>query len=375
MSNKIARAFASITSAFSRGPSKPPAASGKAGALRPATNSALQDLSARKGAMAAGAPSLTKGDARKRISAHDLSHAIAAAQARSQARTAARIKALPTPALPLDVQMRFNALKAGAPKLGSGGSALKREPTQGLPKDLQSRFDALKAGTPKPGATGGTLKREPADESPEGLQMRFDALKASMPQPSSGRASLEREPEAEKVEKADSGASQPTSHDMGTSVSAHADAGSATQPEKASGDESAKPLESSVSNEAPASHSVESGKTEGGEPEDAKADGAKADGAKADDAKADGPKAESAKVEEVKTEPQEPHEELAGLAGKVNDHVNNMHQAAAAHPSEQEQLMMQEMAELHQVAMLISQMLARLIQRSGEALLAITRSA
>ena len=360
MSNKIARAFASITSAFSRGPSKPPAASGKAGALRPATNSALQDLSARKGAMAAGAPPLTKGDARKRISAHDLSHAIAAAQARSQARTAARIKALPTPALPLDVQMRFNALKAGAPKLGSGGSALKREPTQGLPKDLQSRFDALKAGTPKPGATGGTLKREPADESPEGLQMRFDALKASMPQPSSGRASLEREPEAEKVEKADSGASQPTSHDMGTSVSAHADAGSATQPEKASGDESAKPLESSVSNEAPASHSVESGKTEGGEPEGAKADG---------------PKAESAKVEEVKAEPQEPHEELAGLAGKVNDHVNNMHQAAAAHPSEQEQLMMQEMAELHQVAMLISQMLARLIQRSGEALLAITRSA
>lgn len=364
MSSKITRAFASIANAFSRGPSKPPAPSGKAGALRPAGNAALQDLSARKGAMAVAAASLAKGADRPRISARDLSHAIAAGQARSQARAAARIKALPTPALPLDVQMRFEALKARTPKLGSGGRAQKREPDQGLPQDLQSRFDALKTGTPKPGGAGGKLKHEPAADSPEGLQMRFDALKASMPKPASGGGSLKHEPAAANAEKTGGEPSQPALIDIDASLSVHVDADSAKQTGKTSDAESAKPIESSVQNEAHSGHAVEGGKAEGG----------KAEGAEAEGGKADGPKAETAKAEEVKTEPHESHEELAGLAGKVNDHVNGMHQAVAAHPSEQEQLMMQEMAELHQLAMLISQILARLTQRSGEALLAITRS-
>ncbi|TAM85177.1 hypothetical protein EPN42_16055 [bacterium] len=280
------------------------------------------------------------------------------------AREIARIKALPSPALPLDVQVRFDALKARTPKLGGGGNVPKREPAQDLPKDLQSRFDALKANMPKPGGAGSELTRQPADDSPEGLQIRFDALKASIPKPASGRNSLVRQPEAANVDKVDSGVSQPASIDVDVSVSVHAEANSTQRAGTASQAESAKPIESPVPNEAHAGHAEEGVKTEG----------TNVEGAAAEETKTEGAKTEGAGIEEAKTDPQDPHEELAGLAGKVNDHVNGMHHAVSAHPSEQEQLMMQEMAALHELAMLISQILARLTQRSGEALLAITRS-
>lgn len=346
--SKITRAFATITSALSRGPSKPAAGSGKASTLRPTAHAVLQDLGARKGAQAAGVASAASAGGRPRIAAGELSRAMASGTRRSPAAVAARIKALPSPALPLDVQMRFDALKARTPKAGNGGNALKRQPEQGLPDDLQARFDALKAATPKP-ASG------------------------------SGRGSLKREPAATDAKKIDSGAPQPTSIDIHTSVSVHVDADSGKQTGKASEAEPAKPIESPASSGAPSGHAAEGPTAEDPKVEGPKVEGPKADGPEADGPEAGGPgagrpKAEAAEIEEVKTEHQDPHEELAGLAGKVNDHVNGMHQAVAAHPSEQEQLMMQEMAALNELAMLISQILARLTQRSGEALLAITRS-
>ncbi len=118
---------------------------------------------------------------------------------------------------------------------------------------------------------------------------------------------------------------------------------------------------------------TESTESEGVKIEGAKTEGAKTEGAKTEGAKTEGAKTEGAKIEGAKIEHSKPHEEMAGIADKVNHHVNAMHHALAAPASQQDQLLQQEIAALNDLAMLISQMLQRLTQRAGEALLAITR--
>jgi len=125
---------------------------------------------------------------------------------------------------------------------------------------------------------------------------------------------------------------------------------------------------------------VEESKVEGPKAEEPKAEGPKAEGPKAEDPKAEGPEAEGPEAEGPKTEGvagpiADAHQELPGLEGKVHDHVNAMHNAVAAHPAQPPyDLFQQEMAELQQLAILISQILQRLVQHSGQALLSITRN-
>jgi len=119
---------------------------------------------------------------------------------------------------------------------------------------------------------------------------------------------------------------------------------------------------------------------EGPKAEEPKAEGPKAEGPKAEGPKAEGPEAERPEAQGPKTEGvagpiADAHQELSGLEGKVHDHVNAMHNAVAAHPAQAPyDLFQQEMAELQQLAILISQILQRLVQHSGQALLSITRN-
>jgi hypothetical protein len=94
-----------------------------------------------------------------------------------------------------------------------------------------------------------------------------------------------------------------------------------------------------------------------------------------EDVKAGAPKTEDTKTEGPEAAIADPHQEIAGLEGKIHDHVNAMHNAVAAHPAQPPyDLFQQEMAELQQLAVLISRILQRLVQHSGQALLSITRN-
>lgn len=97
-------------------------------------------------------------------------------------------------------------------------------------------------------------------------------------------------------------------------------------------------------------------------------------GEKAADSEATMPKVETPNADLKAEGPVDPtadaRHELAGLEGRVQHHVNAMQNAVAAHPAQAPyNLLEQEVAELEQLALLVSQIMLRLSQRSGEALL------
>lgn len=265
MSNKITKALSFFTG-LTRGSGKPVTASTKPGTTGPASNATLQSLARLKTSPSA-VSSPKNGTARPRLSARDLPRAGAATRARAQAlataREVARIEALPSPALPLDIQRRFDALKANMPKTGVAMVAAEHKSAT---TDEKNGNDAL----------------------PQAILVNLNVS-------------------------------------LSTPVA----------------------------------------KAEGHHVEDVKAGAPKTEDTKTEDTKTEGPAAAIA----------DPHQEIAALEGKVHDHVNAMHNAVAAHPAQPPyDLFQQEMAELQQLAVLISRILQRLVQHSGQALLSITRN-
>ncbi|NRO95772.1 hypothetical protein GWC77_07455 [Paraburkholderia sp. NMBU_R16] len=331
MNSKITKAL-SFFSGLTRGASKPSTAPAKTGTTRPASNAALSNL-ARLNTSSSAAASLISGAARPRLSARDLARAGAMPRARAQAlataREVARIQALPSPALPLDLQKRFDALKAGMPKAGRGNAPAGRKP----PMTGEKRDGGLSAAVsvhvnvslsaPVTNADGrkadGAKVEEPKTDAPKVEGPKVEAPKVEVPKAEAPKV------EAPKVE-------------------------------------------------AP---KVEAPKVEGPKVEAPKVEVPKAEDPKAEDPKAEdeGPKTEGPKTEGVAGPIADAHQELSGLEGKVHDHVNAMHNAVAAHPAQPPyDLFQQEMAELQQLAILISRILQRLVQHSGQALLSITRN-
>lgn len=226
-----------------------------------------------------------------------------------------RLSARDLPRAGIPASARATA-RAGA--RGSGKS------TTGLAPDILDRFAALKGNPPTTNGKPNTdlapdvlkrfeaLKAKPPVTSEKSdtdvaldLQNRFNALKASMPKPS------------------------PRAHVVSTNEPVHG--------EKAADSEATMP----------------------------KVETPKAETPKAD-LKAEGPKAEG---------PVDPaadaRHELAGLEGKVQHHLDAMQNAVEAQPAQAalHTLLEQEVAELEQLALLISQIMLRLSQKSGEALL------
>ena len=329
MNSKITKAL-SFFSGLTRGASKPASAPARTGTTRPASNGALSNL-ARLNASSSTAASLLSGAARPRLSARDLPRAGATFRARAQAlataREVARIQALPSPALPIDLQKRFDALKAGMPKAGGGNAPAGRKP----PMTGAKRNGGLSAAVPVQVNVSLSASVTNADAH-EAHGAKVEAPKVEAPKVEAPKVE-EPKVEAPKVE-----------------------APKAEEPK------------------------VEESKVEGPKAEEPKAEGPKAEGPKAEGPKAEGPEAERPEAQGPKTEGvagpiADAHQELSGLEGKVHDHVNAMHNAVAAHPAQPPyDLFQQEMAELQQLAILISQILQRLVQHSGQALLSITRN-
>ena len=316
MNSKITKALASFIG-FARSTGRPASAPGKTGTTTgPASNAVLQNL-ARLRASPTGIASIRSGAARPRLSARDLPRAGIPASARATARAGARGSGKSTTGLAPDILDRFAALKGNPPTTNG-------KPNTDLAPDVLKRFQALKGNPPTTSGKPNTdlapdvlkrfeaLKAKPPVTSEKSdtdvaldLQNRFNALKASMPKPS------------------------PRAHVVSTNEPVHG--------EKAADSEATMP----------------------------KVETPKAETPKAD-LKAEGPKAEG---------PVDPaadaRHELAGLEGKVQHHLDAMQNAVEAQPAQAalHTLLEQEVAELEQLALLISQIMLRLSQKSGEALL------
>ncbi|MGN6808176.1 MAG: hypothetical protein ACTHJZ_19825 [Trinickia sp.] len=300
----------SFFSGLTRGASKPASAPAKTGTTRPALNGALSNL-ARLNTSSSGAASLLSGAARPRLSARDLPRAGATPRARAQVLATAREVA------------RIQAL-----------------PSPALSTDLQKRFDALKASMPKAGGGNAPAGRKP---------------------PMTG-------------EKRNGGLSAAVSVQVNVSLSASVTNADAYEVDGAKV-EAPKVETPKVETPKAEEPKAEGPKTEEPKAEAPKVEDPKADGPEADGPEAEGPEAQGPKTEGVASPIADAHQELSGLEGKVHDHVNAMHNAVAAHPAQPPyDLFQQEMAELQQLAILISQILQRLVQHSGQALLSITRN-
>ena len=314
MNSKITKAL-SFFSGLTRGASKPASAPARTGTTRPASNGALSNL-ARLNTSSSAAAALISGAARPRLSARDLPRAGATFRARAQAlataREVARIQALPSPALPIDLQKRFDALKASMPKAGGGNAPAGRKP----PMTGEKRNGGLSAAVSV--HVNVSLSASVANADAHEVDgAKVEELKVEAPKVEAPKA---EEPKAEEPK-------------------------------------------------------VEESKVEGPKAEEPKAEGPKAEGPKAEGPEAERPEAQGPKTEGVAGPIADAHQELSGLEGKVHDHVNAMHNAVAAHPAQPPyDLFQQEMAELQQLAILISQILQRLVQHSGQALLSITRN-
>ena len=329
MNSKITKAL-SFFSGLTRGASKPASAPAKTGTTRPALNGALSNL-ARLNTSSSAAASLLSGAARPRLSARDLPRAGATPRARAQAlataREVARIQALPSPALPIDLQKRFDALKASMPKAGGGNAPAGRKPPMtgekrngGLSAAVSVQVNvSLSASVTNADAheVDGAKVEESKVEAPKVETPKAETPKAETPKAETPKA---EEPKAEEPK-------------------------------------------------------AEEPKTEEPKVDEPKAEAPKVEDPKADGPEAEGPEAQGPKTEGVASPIADAHQELSGLEGKVHDHVNAMHNAVAAHPAQPPyDLFQQEMAELQQLAILISQILKRLVQHSGQALLSITRN-
>jgi hypothetical protein len=68
-------------------------------------------------------------------------------------------------------------------------------------------------------------------------------------------------------------------------------------------------------------------------------------------------------------------QQVAELGKQVHERIDSMHNAAAAEPSEvSSERLLQEAAALHELALLISSLLRQLIQRGGQAMVSLTAS-
>jgi len=349
MNSKITKAL-SFFSGLTRGASKPASAPARTGTTRPASNGALSNL-ARLNTSSSAAAALISGAARPRLSARDLPRAGATFRARAQAlataREVARIQALPSPALPIDLQKRFDALKASMPKAGGGNAPAGRKP----PMTGAKRNGGLSAAVPVQVNVSLSASVTNADAH-EAHGAKVEAPKVEAPKVEAPKV------EAPKVEEP-----------------------KVEEPKVEAPKVEAPKVEAPKAEEPKAEEpKVEESKVEGPKAEEPKAEGPKAEGPKAEGPKAEGPEAERPEAQGPKTEGvagpiADAHQELSGLEGKVHDHVNAMHNAVAAHPAQPPyDLFQQEMAELQQLAILISQILQRLVQHSGQALLSITRN-
>jgi hypothetical protein len=349
MNSKITKAL-SFFSGLTRGASKPASAPARTGTTRPASNGALSNL-ARLNASSSTAASLLSGAARPRLSARDLPRAGATPRARAQAlataREVARIQALPSPALPIDLQKRFDALKASMPKAGGGNAPAGRKP----PMTGEKRNGGLSAAVSVHVNVSLSASVANADAH-EADGAKVEELKVEAPKAEAPKAEAPKV-EAPKVEAPKVEAPK-------------AEAPKAEEP---------KVEEPKVEEPKVEESKVEGPKVEGPKAEEPKAEGPKAEGPEAERPEAERPEAQGPKTEGVAGPIADAHQELSGLEGKVHDHVNAMHNAVAAHPAQPPyDLFQQEMAELQQLAILISQILQRLVQHSGQALLSITRN-
>jgi len=339
MNSKITKAL-SFFSGLTRGASKPASAPARTGTTRPASNGALSNL-ARLNTSSSAAAALISGAARPRLSARDLPRAGATFRARAQAlataREVARIQALPSPALPIDLQKRFDALKAGMPKAGGGNAPAGRKP----PMTGAKRNGGLSAAVPV--QVNVSLSASVANADAHEVDgAKVEELKVEAPKVEGPKV---EEPKVEEPKVEEPKVEEPKVE------APKAEAPKAEEPK------------------------VEESKVEGPKAEEPKAEGPKAEGPKAEGPEAERPEAQGPKTEGVAGPIADAHQELSGLEGKVHDHVNAMHNAVAAHPAQPPyDLFQQEMAELQQLAILISQILQRLVQHSGQALLSITRN-
>ena len=364
MNSKITKAL-SFFSGLTRGASKPASAPAKTGTTRPALNGALSNL-ARLNTSSSGAASLLSGAARPRLSARDLPRAGATPRARAQvlatAREVARIQALPSPALPTDLQKRFDALKASMPKAGGGNAPAGRKPPMtgekrngGLSAAVSVQVNvSLSASVTNADAheVDGAKVEAPKVEAPKVETPKVETPKAEEPKT--------EEPKTEEPKTEEPKAEEPKAE------------GPKTEEPKAEAPKTEEPKTEEPKTEEP---KAEGPKTEEPKTEEPKVDEPKVEDPKADGPEAEGPEAQGPKTEGVASPIADAHQELSGLEGKVHDHVNAMHNAVAAHPAQPPyDLFQQEMAELQQLAILISQILQRLVQHAGQALLSITRN-
>ncbi|WP_331568451.1 hypothetical protein [Trinickia sp.] len=274
----------------------------------------------------------------------------------------ARIQALPSPALPIDLQKRFDALKASMPKAGGGNAPAGRKPPMtgekrngGLSAAVSVQVNvSLSASVTNADAheVDGAKVEEPKVEAPKVETPEVETPKAEEPKAEEPKV---EEPKAEGPKAEEPKAEGP----------------------KAEGPKAEEPKTEEPKTEEPKTEKpkTEEPKADAPKVEDLKADGPEAEGSEAEGPEAEGPEAEGPKTEGVASPIADAHQELSGLEGKVHDHVNAMHNAVAAHPAQPPyDLFQQEMAELQQLAILISQILQRLVQHSGQALLSITRN-
>ncbi len=216
-----------------------------------------------------------------------------------------------------------------------GGARGGAKSNTGLAPDVLKRFEALKGNSPT------TNGKPNADLTPDVLK-RFEALKGNPPT-TSGKAATDLTPAVlkrfETLKAKAPVTSEKSDADVALDLQNRFDALKASMPKPSA-------RARVVSTDEPVH------------------------GEKAAGSEAAMPKVETPKAEGPVDPTADARHELAGLEGRVQHHLNAMQDAVAAHPAQAaNDLLEQEVAALEQLALLISQIMLRLTQRSGEALL------